>query len=65
MEGLRPSFSAHVSWREHGAPVRFCLVRWVLVVLSSGSRNLFSLCHSQNHSKTEFFRSLFSPYPKS
>jgi hypothetical protein len=20
MEGLRPSFSAHVSWREHGAP---------------------------------------------
>jgi hypothetical protein len=26
MEGLRPSFSAHVSWREHGAPVRFCLV---------------------------------------
>jgi hypothetical protein len=21
MEGLRPSFSAHVSWCEHGAPV--------------------------------------------
>jgi hypothetical protein len=41
MEGLRPSFSVHVSWREHGAPVRFCLVRWVLVVLSSGSRTLF------------------------
>jgi hypothetical protein len=37
MEGLRPSFSAHVSWREHGAPVWFCLVRWVLLVLSSGS----------------------------
>src|ERR1700753_970845 len=32
MEGLRPSFSAHVSWREHGAPVRFCLVRWVRCV---------------------------------
>ena len=33
MEGLRPSSSAHVSWREHGAPVRFCLVRWALLVL--------------------------------
>jgi hypothetical protein len=21
MEGLRPSFSAHVRWREHGAPI--------------------------------------------
>jgi hypothetical protein len=21
LDGLRPSFSAHVSWREHGAPV--------------------------------------------
>jgi hypothetical protein len=26
LEGLRPSFSAHVSWCEHGAPVEFCLV---------------------------------------
>jgi hypothetical protein len=25
-DGLRPSFSAHVSWREHGAPVQVCLV---------------------------------------
>jgi hypothetical protein len=23
IEGLRPSFSAHVRWGEHGAPVRF------------------------------------------
>ena len=23
-EGLRPSFSAHVRWCEHGAPVRSC-----------------------------------------
>jgi hypothetical protein len=25
-EGLRPSFSAHVRWREHGAPGQVCLV---------------------------------------
>src|SRR6201999_2949655 len=24
VEGLRPSFSAHVGWCEHGAPVRSC-----------------------------------------
>ena len=26
IEGLRPSFSAHVSLREHGAPIKFSLV---------------------------------------
>jgi hypothetical protein len=35
MEGLRPSFSAHVRWCEHGAPVKFCLV------LGSGSLSGF------------------------
>jgi hypothetical protein len=25
--GLRPSFSAHVRWCEHGAPVRSCQAR--------------------------------------
>src|SRR5271170_2119160 len=27
VEGLRPSFSAHVRWCEHGAPVRSCGTR--------------------------------------
>ena len=30
LEGLRPSFSAHVRWREHGAPVECSVARTVI-----------------------------------
>ncbi len=62
MEGLRPSFAAHVSWREHGAPVRFCLVRWVLLVPSSGShQTLYPIVFSSpNGTTSRAVRSLSS-----
>ena len=34
LEGLRPSFSAHVRWREHGAPVKCAAARTVQSTLN-------------------------------